>query len=388
MRICILTPRFPFPQYGGDVLRINEIARYLKTQGHTLVLVSLSDNDKIDVEEAKRLYDHVYYVRRDKFHSHWNSFVSLLTFQPMQCGYYHSPKYAQLLKQVIEKEKPDLYIAHLLRMTPYLEALGLQKRTVVEMTDALSRTYSMSGQSKSNGLLKYVYLLERRAMCRYEQHVIQTFPKVVLVSRHDVSYLNTIAGQNSPSLVVHTNGVRCIEKPSEKYQSNKICFVGNLRSMPNQDAVHHYVKAIFPIIKEKMPGAKFYIVGSLPPKDIQALSSYDIVVTGFVDDLESEIASSAVVVAPIRIAAGIQNKVLIAMAAGVPVVLNELLAHAIPELKDGNNCFISRTDQEMADACISIMRDAALRKQIGMNGYQVVKQNYTWEKNLEGYENL
>lgn len=388
MKICILTPRFPFPQYGGDVLRINEIARYLKAQGHTLVLVSLSDNDKIDIEEARRLYDSVYYVRRNRFRSYWGALTSLLTLHPMQCGYYYSQKYADLLKRVIKKEHPDLYITHLLRMTPYIEALGLQAQTIVEMTDALSRTYAMSGRSRSYGLLKYIYLLERRAMSRYEQRVIQTFPKVVLVSAHDVEYLNNIAGQNSPSLVVHTNGVRCKEHISDAYHTNKICFVGNLRAMPNQDGVHHFVKNVFPLIKEKVPGAKFYIVGSLPPKDIQALSSYDIIVTGFVEDLENEIASSAVVVAPIRIAAGIQNKVLVAMAAGVPVVLNELLAHAIPELQTRNNCFISRTDQEMADDCVSIMRDSKLRKQVGMNGYQVVQQHYTWERNLEGYEKL
>lgn len=388
MKICILTPRFPFPQYGGDVLRINEIARHLKAQGHTLILVSLSDNDKIDLDEAKHLYDRVYYVRRNNLRSYWRALMYLLTLRPMQCGYYHSQRYADLLRRVIEKEHPDLYIAHLLRMTPYLEMLGLQKQTIVEMTDALSRTYAMSGRSKSNGLLKYIYMLERCAMSRYEQHVIQTFPKVVLVSAHDVDYLNQVAGQNSPSLVVHTNGVCCVSQPSEKYQSNKICFVGNLRSMPNQDAVHYFVKEVFPLIKQKIPSARFYVVGSLPPKDILEMASYDVVVTGFVDDLEAEIASSAVLVAPIRVAAGIQNKVLVSMATGVPVVMNELLSHAIPELKDQHNCFIIRTAQEMADACVNIIRDKDLRNRIGRLGYEMVQEHYNWDKNLTGYEKL
>ena len=64
MRICILTPRFPFPQYGGDALRINEVARHLKQQGHELILVSLSDEKNTPLERAHELYDRVYFVKR------------------------------------------------------------------------------------------------------------------------------------------------------------------------------------------------------------------------------------------------------------------------------------------------------------------------------------
>ena len=69
MNICILTPRFPFPQYGGDALRINEIARHLKLQGHKLILVSLSDEKVTPIEKAHELYDRVYFINRNRIQS-------------------------------------------------------------------------------------------------------------------------------------------------------------------------------------------------------------------------------------------------------------------------------------------------------------------------------
>ena len=144
MKICILTPRFPFPENGGDVLRINNIASYLKSQGHTLVLVSLSDKSEPDVEGAKTLYDRIFFTHRNHLLSLINGVLFMLSGRPIQCGYYHSLAYQKLLKRVVEQEQPDLFISHLLRMSPYLEHLHVEAQSIVEMTDALSKTYVMS----------------------------------------------------------------------------------------------------------------------------------------------------------------------------------------------------------------------------------------------------
>ena len=89
MKICILTPRFPLPECGGDLLRINYIARYLKSQGHQLVLVSYTE-EMPDMKAAKELYDKVYTVKRNKVASAFYSALFMLTGRPIQCGYYYS----------------------------------------------------------------------------------------------------------------------------------------------------------------------------------------------------------------------------------------------------------------------------------------------------------
>lgn len=97
MKICILTPRFPFPENGGDVLRINHIARYLKAQGHTLLLVSLSDVQTPNTKEAAMLYDKVFFTPRNHALSLVNGLLYMMCGKPIQCGYYNSKPYqAQL----------------------------------------------------------------------------------------------------------------------------------------------------------------------------------------------------------------------------------------------------------------------------------------------------
>ncbi len=368
------------------MLRINEIARYLKSKGHTLVLVSLSDEKVPHVDEASILYNKVYYVYRGRIRSYVNGISFMMRDKPLQCGYYYSSAYRRMLKKVIDKERPDLYISHLLRMTPYLEELGLQGKSIVEMTDALSKTYALSSNAKGVGILKYIYGVERRFVDNYEQHVMRTFPKVVLVSQADVDYLKAKSDGGGRSLAMYTNGVDTMERLPESYDVNKICFIGNMRSMQNQDAVIYFVNDIFPLIKKRKPNAKFHIVGSLPPANITALASRDVIVTGFVDDLQAYISDSCLAVAPVRVAAGIQNKVLVAMGCGLPVVMTSLISQAVPELSDGDNCLICDSPQSIADACVGLMSDSAKRNNVGINGYEMVRENYSWSNKLNGYE--
>ena len=388
MNICILTPRFPYPQYGGDALRINEVARHLKQQGHRLILVSLSDDVNPPVSQARQLYDKVYFVKRNKAMSLLIGAFNFLLGKPIQCGYYSSGAYRKLLREVIRTEKPDLYLSHLLRMVPYLSELHLEQKSIIEMTDALSKTYILSSKAQGVGLLKYVYQLEQKLIARYEKYVTTHYPKVVLVSQADIDYLKQNIKGDTSSLALHSNGVGYIENISTSYDADKICYMGNMRSMQNQDAALYFANEIFPLIKQKRPTAKFYIVGSLPPANIQALESDDIIITGFVDDLEGFLQDASLLVAPIRVAAGIQNKVLVGMGCAVPVVLTSLISHAIPELTDGENCLIRDGEQPFADACLRLMGDPSLRNSIAQRGYEMVKQHYSWEEKLRGFEQL
>ena len=385
MKICILTPRFPFPENGGDVLRINHIAQYLKQQGHTLCLVSLAQSANPNVEHAMQLYDSVYFVKQPKILSYIFSFLYLLTGKPLQCGFYHSNAYLRLLCRVIKEEKPDLYISHLLRMTPYLEQLKLENQSVVEMTDALSRTYSMAEDSKANPMMRHIYHIERRRIKDYEAHVIATFPRVNLVSQYDVMYLKTFCEKGLQSLYVFPNGVDCIAQPFEQYNPKKICFVGNMRTLQNQDAVLKFIQQIFPLILRKVPDAKFHIIGAQVPTQIQTLASNNIIVEGYVENIADAIQDAGVAVAPIFVAAGIQNKVLISMACGLPIVLTSLIAYAIPELQNNINCRVEDEPVGIAAAVVDIMTHPDKRHLLAQAGYQMVKQHYIWAERLHGY---
>lgn len=388
MKICILTPRFPFPENGGDVLRINNIARYLKSRGHQLVLVSYCEREP-DMQAARELYDAVYTVRRKRFDSLCYSLLFMLCGKPIQCGYYYSRSFMRLFRKVVSDERPDRYVAHLLRMSPYLERAGLTGVSVVEMTDALSKTYALSSGAKGGLLKRWVYRMEKSLIRSYERHVMRVFPKVVLVSQSDIDYLRAGSEGAPDSLALHTNGVDCVDAPSVSYDARKICFVGNMRTLQNQDAVLHFVNDIFPLVLKEIPDAMFYIVGAEPPRSIRNLvNGKNIVVTGFVDDLAATLSGFCVAVAPVQVAAGIQNKVLVAMATGIPVVMTSLISKAIPELKDGENCLIRDDSRSFADGCIRLMKDAELRDAMAGQGYGMVRRHYSWNEKLGGFEVL
>lgn len=389
MKICILTPRFPMPENGGDVLRINNIVRYIKKKGHNLVLVSFCE-DFNNIQLAKDLYDKIYVVKRRSIESVFYALLFWLSGRPIQCGYYYSVIFNRLIKKVIHIESPDLYISHLLRMAPYLERNGLQKLSIVEMTDALSRTYAMSSNAKGGILKRIIYKLEKNLIKRYEKHVVKSFPKVVLVSQSDIEYIKReMVADDCESLTLYTNGVDCSARPQKPYDAHKICFIGNMRTLQNQDAVLHFANDIFPLILKKIPDARFYVVGAEPPRQIMALADRDnIIVTGFVEDLEKAVSDSCVAVAPVRVAAGIQNKVLVAMANGLPVIMTSLISKAIPETQHGENCYICDDSEAFANSCINLMQDEDLRQKISGGGYELVCKGYSWAEKLKGYERL
>ena len=186
---------------------------------------------------------------------------------------------------------------------------------------------------------------------------------------------------------VYTNGIRCLPEILLQYDRRKIVFVGNMRTLQNQDAVLFFIDSVFPIIKNRIPNVIFYVLGAEPPYSIKNISDgKNIIVSGFVNSIEDEIKNAAVAVAPVRIAAGIQNKVLISMACGIPVVLTSTIASAIPELESGKNCLIADTEQDIAKSVISLIENEDNRNTIAQNGYMLMKTYYSWNTRLEGYE--
>ena len=176
-----------------------------------------------------------------------------------------------------------------------------------------------------------------------------------------------------------------MKKLPSHYQDQKICFVGNMRTLQNQDAVFFFVNEILPLILKREPDTMFYIVGAQPPKAIQQLASNNIIVTGFVDDLGETISDACLTVAPVRVASGIQNKVLVAMGYGLPVVLTSLIAQGIPELVNEENAIIRDEAATIAEACLRIMHNPELRQKLSQEGHQTIMDHYSWKEKIKGY---
>ncbi|MBO4859267.1 MAG: glycosyltransferase [Treponema sp.] len=380
MTVCILAPRFPYPEIGGDILRLNSIAKYFKSIGYKVVIISFYDKTNF-ISDKDIPYDRIYKIKRNKIVSLFFCALFLLLGKPIQCGYYFSFRFNKLFKKVIKIENPDIYVSHLLRMEPYLKINKLKKNVIIEMTDALSKTYDLSSKAKHFSLKRVIYQIEKERIKKMEKDVINYYPKIVLVSKNDIDYLN-----NDSKLYLYPLGVNTYYN-TKKYNNNKICFVGNMRTLQNQDAVMFFYKEIYPEILKFNKNAEFHIVGAEPPSFIKELSNNkNIFVTGFVDSVEEYIADSCFLIAPVNIAAGVQYKVLTGMGQRIPVILSSLIAKAIPELKNEVNCFIANNNEDYIKYVKLLMNDSSTREFIAENGYKVINNNYSILAKLKGYE--
>ena len=385
MKICILAPRFPFQEAAGDVLRINHIAKYLKSKNHVVALVSFYNKQSNLYDEGKAIYDSIYTVKQSRINSLFRAFISFITGKPLQYGYYCSNRFLKVFRSVIIKEKPDLYISHTHRMVWYLEKNCLKGKSIIEMSDALSKTYSLINNGSHSSWKKYAYYLEKKRISKYEQDLIKNYKKIVIVSEADKKYLGC-----SKSIYVYPNGRDVLHRESfDHYNKNKIVFVGNMRALQNQDAVLFFVEKIFPTLLEKNSNLEFYIIGAEPPQTILKLeNNKNIHVTGYVDDVYEYIKDACFSILPIRIAAGIQNKVLEAMSFHIPVIISALISEGIPEAISGCNCFIANSADEYVEYCTILYENSMIRNKMANEGFKMVDKHYNWQSKLDGYEVL
>jgi len=152
-----------------------------------------------------------------------------------------------------------------------------------------------------------------------------------------------------------------------------IVFVGGYQHPPNVDAVQYFVAEIMPLLRQLLPGVRFYAVGSKTPVELQALASEDVIITGFVEDLAPLLNKMRISVAPLRFGAGIKGKIGTAMAVGLPVVATSLAAEGM-SLTDGENILVADGAKAFAEAVAKIYQDEVLWNHISRNGLAFAEQ--------------
>jgi sugar transferase (PEP-CTERM/EpsH1 system associated) len=166
-----------------------------------------------------------------------------------------------------------------------------------------------------------------------------------------------------------------------------IAFTGAMDYWPNVDAVGWFVAEILPLIRRQVAGATFWIVGRDPAPAVKSLAGEGVVVTGAVPDVRPYVAHADVVVAPLRIARGIQNKVLEAMAMAKPVVLSQAPAVGLGA-EPGVHCEVAGNAGLFADRVVALLQDPGRRERMGAAARQRVVEAYSWEAHLAVLERL
>ncbi|MCA3420056.1 MAG: putative sugar O-methyltransferase [Roseomonas sp.] len=171
-----------------------------------------------------------------------------------------------------------------------------------------------------------------------------------------------------------------LDAPGPEYRRD-VMFVGTYQHPPNVDAAMFFAREVWPLVRKRLPGARFLVVGSSVTPEIAALSAEEgIDVLGFVQDLEALMSRVRVSVAPLRYGAGLKGKIASALEAGLPTVATSIAAEGVT-LTHGHDILIADTPEEIADAVTRLYQDDALWQKLACNGFEFVRREYSLEEN-------
>ncbi|HVS11313.1 MAG TPA: TIGR03087 family PEP-CTERM/XrtA system glycosyltransferase [Planctomycetota bacterium] len=384
MRILFLSQRVPYPPNRGDKITTwRLIERMRRAHEVTCVAFAHGEDDLRAAGELERLGVPTVAVplRRG---AKLRSLPLLLTTRPLTLGVYGSPRLQGEVDRLVPRA--ELAYAYSSSMGAFLERHAglLRVMHFAELDSDKWRQYA----ERSRGPARWIYRREQRTLLELERRIARSFSENVFCTPLEQQvFQRAVPGASS---IVVRNGVdleRFAPAP-ERSEPGHIVFTGVMDYLPNADACVHFAHEVLPRVREHFPSAHFSIVGAHPTPRVRRLARLRAVeVTGFVPDTRDWLARASVAVAPLRIARGIQNKVLEALAMGLPVVGTTAATQGI-EGTPGEHYLVADDAEAEAEAVRGLLADPAGARALGMRGRRLVEERYDWERTLEPLDRL
>ncbi len=374
-KILILYSRIPYPLIGGDRVRIYYTGKVL-SERYKVDLVCLNEG-KVREEHKEKLeeiFNKVTVFPYSSYRFRWNALAGVVSRKPLQVHYYHFKKMQKWIDN--NYGNYDLVFANHIRTVEYLKNIDCPK--IVDLHDAISMNY-LEAARRVKGSWRAIYWMENGRVLPYEVKTVNEFARSFIVSDIDRDYLiQRGAAQEKIITVPVAVKDEVINRPYQQKEENQVVFFAKMDTLSNRDAVVYFVKDVFPLIRKKNRSLKFIIVGAKPPKEVLRLDGIDgIRVTGFVEDPYDFVDSCKVFVVPLRFGAGVQNKLLEAMALRKAVVTTSMAAKAIKG-KDGKHFLVADNPAEMANRILELLEDKEKRVSLGEEARALMEREYTW----------
>lgn len=355
--LLVVTPRYPYPVIGGDRLRIHQLCQVL-SRHFRLTLLSLCDDPETMAAPPPDdgVFERVERAYLPPWRSRLNTLLALPGRTPLQVAYYRS---RALRRRVLEQApRHDGVLAHLVRTAEAVQ--GLPQPRFLEMTDALSLTYArVKAENGWRPSLKgYAYRLEHQRMAAYERRVVDAFDHSFMISDIDRDHLFANDPARQSRISIAPNGVDLERLPYQFRSSNReLIFIGSLNTLPNLDAAEFMASEVLPRVRHHHPDVQLRVIGRIGAGDRERLERHDgVVVTGEVADIAQAAAQGAVGVCPVRMGAGMQNKLLEYMALGLPSVSTPMGLEGL-HARDGNELLLARDAPGLAQAIRQLLQD-------------------------------
>jgi glycosyltransferase involved in cell wall biosynthesis len=274
----------------------------------------------------------------------------------------------------------DVAISYYLRPAEAVVDLSVPLR-VAALQLSLALQWRRAASVATNPLGRYLNSVEAERLARYESACFRSFDRCLLISPHDAK---AIAGVDDERLFFNPHGVdhRAFDPPADDAGRQGIVFSGLMSFQPNEDAALHFIEDIFPHVRAEIPNVTLTVVGKNPTKRLRQFNGKDgVVVTGTVPEIAPYLRSARVAVDPLRVGAGLQNKVLQALSCGTPVVMSTVANEGIGAPR--SCCTVEDESARFAEGVVALLRDDGLWREKSRAARDFIQAEWTWEHHFE-----
>lgn len=396
--LLFLTQRIPYPPIKGEKIRPLRILRHLAEtyQVHLGCLVD-DPRDEEHVPTVAALCADSHFARLNRKIARITCLRGLLTGEALSVTFFHDAALARWISGVLRNVKPSAIFICSSNMAPYVldspdwhpATAGVALCDLADVDSEKWRAYAEQG----SGPMRLVHHREWHKTAELEARIAGACDWSTFVSHQEAALFTRLQPEWAPRIRAIVSGVDAAYfDPALPHESlfttpgPHFVFTGTMDYPPNMGAAIWFAETILPIIRQTRPGAEFHIVGSSPAPDVARLARIPGVhVTGRVADVRPYVAHATACVAPMRIARGIQNKVLEGMAMARPVVVTHDGLEGIDAVPE-REVLIADTAEDFAAACLRTLQpDAAA---IGAAARARVLADYVWSERLRGFDTL
>ncbi len=387
MRILYLVHRIPYPPDKGDKIRSFRWLSHLALE-HEIHLVTLLDDeaDRPHVDALERYCRSVHVTAMPRFSSRISAARRLLGRDPLSLAWFHQPESQRAVDAILAREDIDVALCFSSTTAEYLKRHPSVPR-VMDMVDVDSSKF-VSYSERERLFRRRLYAMEGKRLAAYEEEIAREFDATVLCTEPEARMLRERVPEARVDVI--GNGVDLPPAnliPSDR-SGGRLLFIGAMDYLPNVDAVVFAAREILPRIRKRVPGASFHVVGRNPTREVVELGRLDgVVVHGAVRSLEPHLRSACAALIPLRIARGIQNKVLEAMAWELPVVTTPKILASLGAVR-GRHLDVGEDAESLAGAAVRLLRDGATARAMGKAARRFVEERFDWRSCESAMERL
>ncbi len=390
-KLLYLVHRLPYPPDKGDKVRSYHLLKQLITRHEVYLGTFVDDEEDVQhVETLRAMCAGLHVVRLQPGAARFRSLGALLDGSAMTLRYYADAGLGEWVTSTVRTHRIETAVVFSSSMAQYVERLG-SLAMVVDFVDVDSAKWSEYAQARA-WPLSWLFRLEGERLLAYERETALRARRSFFVTEKETALFRGLAPECAGRVEPMGNGVDAdFFSPAlgraSPFQPEEVplVFTGAMDYWPNIDAVEWFVRDILPALRRTRPALRFHIVGRNPAPRVKALAADDVRVTGTVPDVRPYLQHAAVVVAPLRLARGIQNKVLEAMAMARPVVASTACVSAIDAMPDVD--LLSAADApEFVRKVRTLLDNPAQATALGQAGRHRVLAHFSWATNLRGIE--